>query len=292
MVLSMLLWGLSWPSGKILTHYGTAVNFAVYRYIIVCTTLLVFLLATRAPLHVARRGYPFVAGAGILLALYSYLFFKGLQAGAAGAGGVMVTTLNPLMAYALGLLLDRRRPKPNETMGLLTGIEAGCCLLKVWDQSASLLASGNLYFLAAALTWAALSKLTSKSSQFGSPMGFSLWQYMVTLLCLLPLMDTHELMAALAIRESTFWLNLLFSSVIVTTLATTIYFYATARLGAEKASSFIFLVPLAAAVSSWLLLGEHIHPHTAAGGLLGIGAVYLINRRRYLPAMAATQQNA
>jgi drug/metabolite transporter (DMT)-like permease len=50
--------------------------------------------------------------------------------------------------------------------------------------------------------------------------------------------------------------------------------------GAEKASSFIFMVPLGAAVSAWLLLGEHIQIHTAIGGILGISAVYMINIRR------------
>jgi drug/metabolite transporter (DMT)-like permease len=107
-----------------------------------------------------------------------------------------------------------------------------------------------------------------------------LWQYLITLLCLVPLADFHELQQALLITDKVFWLNLFFGSAIVTTGATTMYFYATTRLGAEKASSFIFLVPLAASVSSWLLLGERIQLHTAIGGVLGIVAVYMINKRR------------
>jgi drug/metabolite transporter (DMT)-like permease len=38
-------------------------------------------------------------------------------------------------------------------------------------------------------------------------------------------------------------------------------------------------VPLCAAISSWLLLGEQIKLHTAIGGLLGIAAVYMINKK-------------
>src|ERR1035438_4588956 len=81
MVVSMLLWGLSWPSGKVLTLYCSAVNFAVYRYIIVFSTLLLLLLFLKINLKVKKAGIPSILGAGILLALYSYLFFKGLKSG-------------------------------------------------------------------------------------------------------------------------------------------------------------------------------------------------------------------
>ena len=70
-----------------------------------------------------------------------------------------------------------------------------------------------------------------------------------------------------------------YTSVISTSIATTFYFLATVSLGAEKASSFIFLVPLSAALSSWFLLGETIQINTIAGGVLGIMAVYMLNKK-------------
>ncbi len=278
-VFSMFLWGLSWPSGKVLTHYCSAVNFAVYRYIVVVTTLFLLLYSLKIKIKISSAGIPAVLGSGVLLAIYSYFFFIGLKTGSAGAGGVLVTTLNPIMAYAIGILISRKLPSRNEAAGLVLGIAAGCFLLKVWDNSASLFERGNIYFLLAAFTWACMSKLTSKGAKYGSSPGFSLWQYLVTLICLLPLMDFHEFAAVIHISDSKFWWNMFFSSAIVTSLATTVFFYATTRLGAERAGSFILLVPLAAAVSAWLLLGEHILPHTAIGGVLGMGAVYMINKK-------------
>jgi drug/metabolite transporter (DMT)-like permease len=279
-VLSMFLWGLSWPSGKVLTHYCSAINFSVYRYTLVVATLLVLLLASRTQITIQKKGMPVVLAAGVCLCGYSYLFFMGLKNGAPGAGGILVTILNPIMAYTLGIILDRKLPKRNEAIGLLLGIIAGCILLKVWDNGHAIIESGNIYFLLAALTWAVMSKFTSKGSRYGTSAGFSLWQYIITLACFLPMMDTQEFVNALGIKDSIFWGNLLYSSVINTALATTMYFYATTRLGAEKASSFIFLVPMAAGTSSWLLLGEHIAPHTIIGGVVGIAAVYMINVRK------------
>jgi drug/metabolite transporter (DMT)-like permease len=92
-------------------------------------------------------------------------------------------------------------------------------------------------------------------------------------------MDTAEIVRLAHLKGWHFWGNLLFGSVIVTSVATTVYFYATSKIGAEKASSFIFTVPFMAALSSWAILGETIQPHTIAGGIIGIAAVYMINRK-------------
>lgn len=87
--------------------------------------------------------------------------------------------------------------------------------------------------------------------------------------------------AAAVIRNAdlVFWGNLFFSATITTSLATTFYFVATSRIGASKASSFIFMVPFSAALGSWIFLNEVIEIHTIIGGLLGIAAVYILNRK-------------
>jgi drug/metabolite transporter (DMT)-like permease len=241
--------------------------------------MIVMLLSLGIRIRMKKAGIPYILASGGLLALYSYFFFKGLKTGSAGAGGVLVTTLNPIMAYLAGIIVSRKMPARNELAGLVLGIIAGTVLLKMWSNADAIYESGNLYFLAAAVTWAVMSKFTSKGAVFGSSLGFSLWQYLITLLCLVPMTNVPELRAAMYIRDVAFWGNLFFGSVIVTSLATTVYFYATTQLGAEKASSYIFMVPLAAAISSWLMLGERIMPHTIVGGLLGMAAVYVINKK-------------
>lgn len=279
MVVSMFLWGLSWPSGKVLSGYCSVVNFTVYRYVIVVASTAMLLPIMGMSFRMRKDGIPVFITSGILLAAYSYFFFMGIKKGTAGAGGILVTTMNPIMAYTIGIALSRRLPSRNEGAGLLLGITAGIVLLRIWDSTAALLDSGNLYFLMAALTWAVMSKFTAKGAKYGSSLSFSLWQYLVTLLCFLPFIDVSELQHTMRTADVRFWGNLIFSSAIVTSGATTIYFYTTTRLGAERASSFIFLVPLAAGISSWLLLGEQLQLHTMAGGALGIAAVYVMNRK-------------
>ena len=279
-ITSMFLWGMGWPSAKVLTKYCSVINAAGYRYMLVIVSLLVVLTISGTSLKVARKGIPAVIAAGVLLSFYSFFFLMGVHVGAAGAGGVLVTTLNPIVAYTLGLALSRKLPSRNEAIGLALGLLAGSVLLQLWTNPHMLFDSGNLYFLACAVTWAVMSKFTAAGSKYGTSGSFSFWQYVVTLVCLLPMMHFDEMSTVFTIKEPAFWGNLVFGATIVTAVATTVYFYATTKLGAERASSFIFLVPLAAALSSWVYINEPIKLHTVIGGTIGMAAVYMINRKK------------
>jgi drug/metabolite transporter (DMT)-like permease len=279
MLISMMFWGLSWPSAKVITQWGTPVNLTVYRYAIVVLTLFPILIWMKIPLKISKKGALFALISGILLASYSYFMFLGLKKGFAGAGGVFVTTLNPIMAYFLTIIIQRKKPSLFETLGLICGFLAGFVLLKSWENFDRLFLSGNLFFLLAAFLWAVMSRFTAVSSSFGSPFAFSFWMYVCCMVLLIPFMNVDEFLGLTQINDVYLWGNLIFGGAIVTSLATTVYFYATSKLGSDKASSFIFLVPFAAALSSWLLLGEIIEWHTVFGGVLGILAVFLIQRK-------------
>jgi drug/metabolite transporter (DMT)-like permease len=278
-VASMMCWGLSWASGKVLSEYGGALTISFFRFIVTFVSLFVFLLFLRQKLTIQRDGLIDLLASSFFIGLYVFLFFKGLSTGKAGAGGVLVTVLNPIVSYGIMLAQTQRRPTKNETIGLLIGIIAGTILLQVWDHWDKLWNAGNIYFLLASFSWAVLSIFTSKSARYGSPVTFSLWMYGICSLVLLLITDHKEKVYLLSIGDSLFWWNIFFSAAITTTLATTFYFVATSRLGASKASSFIFLVPFSAALGSWIFLNEVPEMHTIVGGILGIGAVYILNKK-------------
>lgn len=279
MILSMIIWGISWPSNKVLTSFGTPMVLGFFRYGFVLVSLILLLILLKTKMVISKKGIPFLLASGGLMAAYNYTFLGGLQNGSPGAGGILVTTLNPVMAYGLGMLVDWKRPTRNESIGLLFGVIAGLCLLKIWGSEDIFAKPGNLYFLLSALIWSVMSKFTSKSAKYGSPFAFTWWMYFVTLMCIIPFCDFTAIGELIQTTDLKFWGNVLFSSVITTTLATTTYFYATSKIGAEKASSFIFIVPFSAAVFSFAILGENLEIHTIIGGLLGIAAVYMINKK-------------
>ena len=69
-----------------------------------------------------------------------------------------------------------------------------------------------------------------------------------------------------------------FLSIGAMVFGTTVYFFGTTRLGPEKASSFIFTVPVAALFFSLILIGERLEITTLLGGIMTMTAIYLINK--------------
>ncbi len=279
MILSMTCWGFSWTSGKILSLYGAPLTISFLRFLITFISLFFILLVLREKLYIQRKGTFDLLAASVLISIYTFFFFKGLTTGKAGAGGVLVTVLNPIISYTIMLVMARRKPTRNESYGLALGLVAGVILLKLMTDADKILSAGNIYFLLASVSWAVLSLFTSRASRYGSPVSFSFWMYGVSTILMLVLSGYHPAVSVLSQADGIFWGNLFFSGTITTSLATTFYFVATSRLGASKASSFIFMVPFSAALGSWIFLQEVPQWHTVVGGLLGIAAVYILNKK-------------
>lgn len=279
MVLSMTCWGFSWTSGKILAQYADPLTISFLRFAVTFISLLFIVIAIKERFTVAKNGFTYLLLASVMISVYTFLFFKGLTTGKAGAGGVLVTVLNPIIAYAMALLLARRSPTRKEAFGLTLGLVAGVVLLKLPSEAHLIFSAGNVYFLLAAFSWAILSVFTSKGSRYGSSITFSFWMYGISTVLLLLTSDLSSSAEVVTKGDWIFWLNLIFSASITTSLATTFYFYATSKIGAGKASSFIFMVPFSAALGSWIFLDEVPQLHTIIGGAIGIVAVYVLNKK-------------
>lgn len=289
-VLSMLIWGISWPSAKVLTRYGPPTEIAFIRFIFTFIGLFAILFFAKTPLKINKKGYGYLLGASILIAVYSLLFFSGVKYGMPGAGGVLVTTMTPIVAYMLALSIQKRKPSILETIGLSIGTIAGFILLRLWNHWQEILQSGNLFFLASVLLWVFLSRITAISHKYGSPLAFSLWMYFLCIFCLAIMVDFHVVLNILKNGDTIFWLNIVFNGIMNTGMATTFFFFATSRLGAERTSSFIYIVPFAAAFSSWFAIGELIAVHTIIGGLLGLLAIWIIHFKKIANAVNKTKE--
>ncbi len=279
MVITMTFWGLSWASGKVLSRYGDALTISFYRFALTFISLPLIVWFLKVKVVISKKWIFHVAMAALMMSLYTFLFFKGLEEGKAGAGGVLVTTLNPVVAYAMMLVLTWRKPTMKETIGLVVGMVAGAILLKLMTDPGQLFHAGNIYFLLAAFSWAVLSNFTARASRYGSAVAFSFWLYAISTVVMFLLAGFQSSIDVFHGADFTFWSNLFFVSAIVAGGATTFYFVATSKIGASRASSFIFMVPFSAALGSWIFLGERIEAHTIIGGILGIIAVYILNRK-------------
>ncbi|HRP53195.1 MAG TPA: DMT family transporter, partial [Fluviicola sp.] len=110
-IVSMLTWGISWPSNKVLSNYGSAIDLGVYRYLLVILSMVFFFVFSKTSLKISKNGIVSVVVSGALMAVYNFTFLSGLQYGNPGAGGILVTTLNTVFAYGIGALLAWEKPR-------------------------------------------------------------------------------------------------------------------------------------------------------------------------------------
>lgn len=280
MLFAMVLWGFSWPSGKIAGTYAPVPVLVFWRFFFssLCMVPILRILKIRVALPPSALIY--VAGGGILITLYNFLFFQGTHLGLAGAGGILVTSLNPIFTVLFSALLLGHAIYRKDYVGLLLGITGGAIMIQIWSLSFSdLFHSGNLFFVLASGTWAFLTILSSRSRPAIHPLLFSFWIYVIAgLLCLVPAFSYDP--GQIFKLEPYFWFHFMMLSIGAMAIGTTIFFVGSTRLGPGKASSFIFAVPVAAMGFSMFFLGEILTPNLLIGGVFSMAAVYLISVRK------------
>lgn len=273
----MVIWGMSWSSAKVMGRYGEALTIAFVRFAVVILMLAPTIKIFKLSYSIKKEGWKYLLGAGVFLGFYTTCFFRGLQLGNAGSAGVLVTTLNPLFAFVIGLFVSKIVPQKSELLGLGLGIVGGVFLLKIWDNIDNIFDKGNLYFIGAAFFWAAMSKFTSQSKSFAHPITFSFWLHVIVPIGLIPFVNFSDVVHLFEIADAKFYWNLAYFGIINSSFATVTYLVATTIIGAEKASTFIFLVPVSAVLTSFTFLDEPLEWHTLVGMVLGVSAVMIIN---------------
>ena len=276
MILAMITWGLSWTNEKILGIYGDPPLIMFWRFVIT-TVCFFFIVIVREPFRIPGKVIPIIIINSIFMFLYNFFYFKGTQIGFAGTGGVLVTTLNPIFTSIFSSLLKYDTLPRKDWVGLFFGLLAGSIILRIWDLNFLIFYnSGNLFFVMASLSWVTVTITTSKSKEKISFSSYSFWTFLFSALISLVFVPNNSLFSIVKF-DLIFWINLIILSVFAMAFGTSIYFYASTKLGPKKASSYIFLVPFAAILFSMYFLDEPFQLSTILGGGMGAFSVYLIN---------------
>ena len=276
MLLAMVTWGASWPIGKIIAGSIQPEVMIFWRFSIAFIACFPVMLVLKKSFRINGKSARMIIPGAIFLISYNKFYFWGLEYGLAGSGGVLVTTLNPIFTFVLTIIIFRKRVSIRELGGIILGLTGGMVIMQIWLVNLdSLIKSGNLFFVCASGSWAAVSIISDKSKSSISPIVFSFYTFGTAAFIDFFLAIRYDMMKVFTFGAD-FWFSLLFLAFMATTFATVIYFVAATRLGSRKASSFIFLVPASALVTSWMLLGEMPGIYTLFGGITAVTAVYLI----------------
>ncbi len=279
MVVAMLFWGFAWTAGKMAAEHSNAEVAAFWRYAISFLSIIPVVWYMKTPLKTDKMGLLYMIGAGLLTSLFNYLFFAGLSHGQAGYGGTMVTALAPIFTYLMSIAILGTKVNNRQVAALSIGIFGALILLRVPFEGFAFLNVDSSYFLECAVIWAAVTILSQKASKRANPMFYTLVVFGITgfvnMLFALP----HHPFDFYA-YDSVFWYTIIFIGVLPGTFSTALFFLSAGKIGAHRTGVFMFIVPVGAIVSSWIVYDENIALSTVVGCVLAFVAVMLFNMKK------------
>jgi drug/metabolite transporter (DMT)-like permease len=276
MVFAMFAWGISSTNTKILSEYIRAEEIVFVRYFISMVSSFFIVILAKKSFKIDKKSLCIAFAAGLLTSIYTVTTFFGIKLGTAGVAGAFINTLAPINTFIILALFLKRKMYKIDIIALAIGFVGAILILGIWQfDKEKIFTTYNILFIISAWLWAMLTVVSSFSKKI-DPLIFSFYMYLFVAILAFPFADLGSL--NLLEKDSTFWINLLFMSIISTSVATSLYFIGVEKLGSVEVSSFMFITPLSSIFFGAVFLKEEIGFWTIVGTILSICAVYMINR--------------
>ncbi|MGX3010183.1 DMT family transporter [Helicobacter sp. 23-1044] len=266
---AMFFWGLSWPISKILSANHSPFIVAFGRFALVAVCLLPIIKYLGLSLKVPRSCFVRLGANIASNALYSLVFFYAINLGNAGSAGVITTTLSPILATLLSVIIFGAKLSRLECIGLGIGLISGVFFI---SGKGAIFDSFNLFFMLAAFLWACVTLSVRKLPLH--PLVINFYSAFFSAVLFVPFLQSADF-AIFSEGESLGFLLII--ALLSTVFGTSIYYKGIEVVGITKSASFTLLVPFFAVLLSFIILGEKPEISTAIGGILAIIAIYLIS---------------
>jgi len=276
MAIAMFSWAVAWTNAKIVNEYLSFHNLIFLRFLIGSISIYPLIYNKNNINVLTLINLKFIIPASIIFYIYNLFFFMGTHYGYAGKGAVLVTTLNPIITFIIMSAIQKGINK-KEIIGILLGILGGLFIIDVFNEGFSnIFHINNIFFLICAFTWGINTVITNYGQKDINPFQFIFFCYLFT--TIISLSFSNLMVIDFLKLDYRFYFNFLIVSLGAMSFGTSVYLYATPKLGPIKASAFIFSVPFIALGTANIFLGEPITQNVVIGGIISLIAIYIINK--------------
>ena len=280
MALSMLSWGIAWPSANIVSSYfinGSSFDVVFLRFLFGSLSVLPILFYRKESFKIKISYLPYIIPASLLFFFYNFSFFTGTKYGLVAKGSVFATTTNPIVTFVLMAIISKAISK-NQIFGIIMGFLGGALIMDVYNTGfIEMFNKENIYFPACSVLWGVMTIMVSISQKKVPGIVFIFYCYVFTAIISFPLTDISYY--EIANLDADFAIHFFIVAIASMGFGTSVYMYSTNVIGPVKSSAFIFSVPLIALISSYFMLEQEIHITTIIGGLICVFSTFILNKK-------------
>ena len=209
-----------------------------------------------------------------LIGIFFYNFFlnTGQQTVSAGATSFIVNC-NPLFATFIGFYFLKQKVKLHFWLGIIICI-IGVFIISLGTHTEFNLNFGVIYILLAALLTSSYFHIIKPLvNKYGALTSFSYTVFFGTLPMLVWSADVYNIVYSASVEVL---LQILWLSIVCTLLGYYTWTYSVGYFGANKASFFLFLIPVFSIIIDFIVFQKVVNTYTLIGGTLILFSVSII----------------
>jgi drug/metabolite transporter (DMT)-like permease len=273
LVLANVLWSLNYATTKYAFGVWNPLAFALTRFAVAGACCAALVLRREGSLRVHRRDLPRVVLAAAVGILLNQLTFNYAVERTTAANVALILASAPAFAALFASLLRHEHVRPRHYAALAVSVAGVAVVIEGGTGVQGFSLSGDLLAVGAAVTWAAYSVMLRPLFGRYSAVRISTLMIVLGSVMLVPF-GAPQLLSqdwgALHGLDLAAWG---YSTVFPLAVTNLLYFRALRRIGASRATLYMYLQPFLGAVFAAVLLGERVSGQQIVGGVIIVAGV-------------------
>jgi drug/metabolite transporter (DMT)-like permease len=280
MLVTVVLWSGNFTAVKLGLREISPLAFTVVRFGIGAAVTYAIVRWREGPLRFQRADWPLLTAAAVIGITVNQLTFVGALSTTSAVNVALLIGTITLWTSIVSVIAGQERLDGAHWIGVLVGLGGVALIVTGGVPSggeATLL--GDALALGVAISWAIYSVLLRPLAGRYSPLQLSTFVTVVGTAILVPFSIPQLLTQDWSAVGPSAIGGLLYATFIALTLTNLLYFSALQRIGAARASAFIYLEPFLGVLFAVWLLGEHVTVLQLLGGVIVVAAVVVARPR-------------
>ena len=291
LVLTALFWAGNWVIARGIQGHMSPIAMAFWRWLAALVILVPFVARPIArEWRSVVRAWKVLVTLGILgVGAFNTLSYTGLKYTPA-TNGVLLNSVIPILVIAISVAFLREPLRAAQAAGVVTSLAGVLTIVARGDADALVhlkLNPGDLWVLGAMLAWAVYTVLLRWRPRELSSAAFTGSLIAIGVVFLLPIFAWDYEAGSRTQWGPVTWSAVAYFAIFPSVLAYFFWNSAVARVGGERASTFLHLMPLFGAVLSAAFLGEALLWYHYVGALLIFAGIFVASRAPHARARHA-----